>query len=165
MKWETVTSTIGQSVYTLWNNGRQLVTLAFNSSSNAARIEYEDEKRVFLIRDEGFRKNKTVLRTEYGIRIGHTGTENNENFIVLNDERYYYSVNDKQEPAVTIYKESIDHPLAVCSLNIQDGLLTTAGAKKPLQEKALYSLLIGLCWYLFKPFKREKPVGYSLMVE
>ena len=111
MKWETVTSTIGQSVYTLWNNGRQLVTLVFNSSSNAARIEYEDEKRVFLIRDEGFRKNKTVLRTEYGIRIGHTGTENNENFIVLNDERYYYSVNDKQEPEVTIYKESIDHPL------------------------------------------------------
>lgn len=58
MKWETVTSTIGQSVYTLWNNGRQLVTLVFNSSSNAARIEYEDEKRVFLIRDEGFRKTR-----------------------------------------------------------------------------------------------------------
>lgn len=165
MKWETVTSTIGQSAYTLWNNGRKLVTLVFNSSSNAARIEYEGEKRVFLIRDEGFRKNKTVLRTEYGIRIGHTGTENNENFIVLNDERYYYSVDDKQEPAVTIYRESIDHPLAVCRLNIQDDLLTKTGAKKPLQEKALYSLLIGLCWYLFKPLKREKPVGYSLMVE
>ncbi len=165
MKWETVTSTIGQSVYTLWNNGRQLVTLVFNSSSNAARIEYEDEKRVFLIRDEGFRKNKTVLRTEYGIRIGHTGTENNENFIVLNDERYYYSVNDKQEPEVTIYKESIDHPLAVCGLNIQDDLLAKKGAKKLVQDKTLYSLLIGLCLYLFKPLKREKPIGYSLMVE
>lgn len=165
MKWETVTSTIGQSVYTLWNNGRKLVTLVFNSASNAARIEYEGEKRVFLIRDEGFRKNKTVLRTEYGIRIGHTGTENNENFIVLNDERYYYSVNDKQEPAITIYKDSIDHPLAVCGLNIQDDLLTKTGAKKPIQEKALYSLLIGLCLHLFKPMKREKPVGYSLMVE
>jgi hypothetical protein len=165
MKWETVSSTIGQSVYTLWNNGRKLVTLVFNSSSNAARIEYEDEKRVFLIRDEGFLKNKTVLRSEYGIRIGHAGSENNENFIVLNDERYFYSVNDKQEPAVTIYKESIDHPLAVCQLNIQDDLLTKTGAKRPLQEKALYSLLIGLCWYLFKPLKREKPVGYSLMVE
>ena len=165
MKWETVSSTIGQSVYTLWNNGRKLVTLVFNSSSNAARIEYEGEKRVFLIRDEGFRKNKTVLRTEYGIRIGHTGTENNENFIVLNDERYYYSVNDKQQPAVTIYKDSIDYPLAVCGLNIQDDLLTRTGAKKTVQEKALYSLLIGLCWYLFKPLKKEKPVGYSLMVE
>ena len=165
MKWETVSSTIGQSVYALWNNGRKLVTLVFNSSSNAARIEYEDVKRVFLIRDEGFLKNKTVLRSEYGIRIGHAGSENNENFIVLNDERYFYSVSDKQEPAVTIYKESIDHPLAVCRLNIQDDLLIKTGVKRPLQEKALYSLLIGLCWYLFKPLKREKPVGYSLMVE
>jgi len=166
MKWETVTSTIGQTVYTLWNNGRKLVTLVFNSSSNAARIEYEGERRVFLIRDEGFRKNKTVFRTEYGIRIGHTGTENNENFIVLNDERYFYSVNDKQEhPALTIYKESVDYPLVVCGLNIQDDLLAKTGIKKVLQQKALYSLLIGLCWYLFKPMKKEKPVEYSLLIE
>ena len=165
MKWESVSSTIGQSVYSLWNNGRKLVTLVFNSSSNAARIEYGDKKRVFLIRDEGFMKNKTVLRTEYGIRIGHAGIENNENFIVLNDERYFYSVDEKQGSAVTIYKESIDHPLAVCGLNVQDDLLSKSGFKKPLQQKALYSLLLGLCLYLFKPMEKEKPVGYSLMVE
>ena len=92
MKWETVTSSIGQTVYTLWNNGRKLSTLVFNSSSNAARIEYANERRVFLIRDEGFLKNKTVLRNEYGIRIGHTGSEHNEKYIELNDERYFYSV-------------------------------------------------------------------------
>ena len=162
MKWETVTSSIGQTVYTLWNNGRKLSTLVFNSSSNAARIEYADEKRVFLIRDEGFRKNKTVLRTEYGIRIGHTGSEKNENFIVLNDERYFYSVDDKKEPAVTIYKESIDRPLAVCGLDIKDDLLAKAGSRKPLQQKTLYSLLIGLCWYLFNPAESEKTLGYTL---
>ncbi len=162
MKWETVTSSIGQTVYTLWNNGRKLSTLVFNSSSNAARIEYRDEKRVFLIRDEGFRKNKTVLRTEYGIRIGYTGSENNENFIVLNDERYFYSVDDKKEPAVTIYKESIDRPLAVCGLNIQDDLLSKAGVKRALHQKTLYSLLIGICWYLFNPAEKEKPLEYIL---
>lgn len=159
MKWETVTSSIGQTVYTLWKNGRKLSTLVFNSTSNAARIEYADQKRVFLIRDEGFRKNKTVLRTEYGIRIGHTGTENHENFIVLNNERYFYSVDDTKEPAVTIYKESIDHPLAVCSLNIQNDMLTRAGSKKPMHEKTLYSLLIGLCLYLFNPVANEKNVA------
>ena len=58
MKWETVSSTIGQSVYALWNNGKKLITLVFHSSSNAARIEYADEKRVFLIRDEGFQKKQ-----------------------------------------------------------------------------------------------------------
>ena len=162
MKWETFTSTIGQTVYTLWNNGKNLVTLVFNSSSNAARIEYADEKRVFLIRDEGFRKNKTVLRNEYGIRVGHTGSEHNENFIVLNEERYFYSVDDTQQPAVTIYKESIDHPLAVCGLDIQDDLLSKSGIKKTIPQKALYSLLIGLCWCLFQPAEKENATAYSL---
>lgn len=156
MKWETVSSTIGHSVYALLNNGKKLITLVFNSSSNAARIEYADEKRVFLIRDEGFMKNKTVLRTEYGIRIGHTGTENNENFIVLNDERFYYSIDNKTEPALTIYKESKDRPLAVCGLNIKDtDLLTKAGAKRPIPEKAFFSMLMSLCLYLFKPSEKE----------
>ena len=163
MKWETVTSSIGQTVYTLWNNGRKLSTLVFNSSSNAARIEYADEKRVFLIRDEGFMKNKTVLCTEYGIRIGHAGSENNENFIVLNDERYFYSVENKQEPAVTIYKESIDKPLAICGLNLQDDMLTKAGAKRPLQQKAFFSLLVGLCWCLVSPIrKNEASLEYAM---
>jgi hypothetical protein len=163
MKWETVSSTIGHSVYALWNNGKKLITLVFHSSSNAARIEYADEKRVFLIRDEGFRKNKTVLRTEYGIRIGHTGVENNERFIVLNDERYFYSLDNSQEPAVTIYKVSKDQPLAICGLDLRTAdLLARAGAKRFLPEKALYSLLLGLCLYLFKPSEKEPAHSFTL---
>lgn len=162
MKWETVKTSIGQTVYALWNNGRKLSTLVFNSSSNAARIENANERRVVLIRDEGFRKNKTVLRNEYGIRIGHTGSENNESFIVLNDERYFYSLDTNTEPALTIYKESIDRPLAVCQLNIQDDLLSKAGGKILLGQKTLYSLLIGICWHLFKPAAQENPLEYSL---
>jgi hypothetical protein len=155
MKWETVSSTIGHSVYALLNNGKRLITLVFNSTSNAARIEYADEKRVFLLRDEGFRKNKTVLRTEYGIRIGHAGTENNEKFIVLNDERYYYSIDNKSEPEVTIYKDSKEKPLAVCGLNVREAdLLAKAGSKRNVPEKALYSMLVGLCLLLFKPAEK-----------
>ncbi len=165
MKWETFTSTIGQTVYTLCNNGKKLVTLVFNSSSNAARIEYADEKRVYLIRDEGFRKNKTVLRNEYGIRIGHTGSENNENFIELNNQRYFYAVDDNQQPAVTIYKESIEHPLAICKLDIKDDLLTRSGVKKTLQQKTLYSLLLGLCLYLFKPVSEPPRPKHSFAIE
>ncbi len=122
----------------------------------------QDERRVYLIRDEGFRKNKTVLRNEYGIRIGHTGSENNANYIVLNDERYFYSLDNKMDNEVTIYKESIDRPLAVCGLNIQDDLLTKSGVKKPLHQKMLYSLLIGLCFHLFKPV--EKSIEFIFVV-
>ncbi len=160
MKWETVTSSIGQTVYTLWNNGKKLSTLVFNSSSNAARIEYANEKRVYLIRDEGFRKNKTVLRNEYGIRIGYTGSENNASFIVLNDERYFYSLDNKKDTEVTIYKESIDRPLVICGLNIQDDLLTKSGSRKHIHQKTLYSLLIGLCLHLFNPV--EKSIEFYL---
>src|SRR5688572_13650719 len=119
MKWESVSSTLGYSVYALWNNGRKLVTLVFNFTSRTARIEYADEKRVFQVRKEGFLKNKTVLRNEYGVRIGYAGTENNEAFIELDNERFFYSIENKEEPAVTIYKESKDQPLAVCGLNVE----------------------------------------------
>jgi len=166
MKWETVTSTLGYSVYALWNNGRKLVTLVFNFSSNAARVEYADEKRVFLVRKEGFLKNKTVLRNEYGLRVGYAGSENNEDYIVLNDERFFYAVdNNDREPSVTIYKESKSNPLAVCSLDVEgrNHSLDTFGKSRLFSDDAHYSLLMTLCWYLFHPVKAEKPVvEYSL---
>jgi hypothetical protein len=164
MKWEAVASTIGYSVYALWNNGKKLVTLVFNSSSNAARIEYGDEKRVFLIRKEGFLKNKTVLRNEYGIHIGHTGTENNEDFIVLNNQRYFYSVNNNsKDPALTIYKDDKAQPIAVCELAVEekDMLVDLAGRTK-IKDDAKNSLLLTLCWYLFHPTQTQRPVEYSL---
>ncbi|MEI9945966.1 MAG: hypothetical protein WDN26_17315 [Chitinophagaceae bacterium] len=165
MKWEIVTSGISHSVYALWNNGRKLVTLVFNPASRAARIEYADERRVFLMRKEGFLKNKTVLRNEYGVHICHAGTENNEEFIEMNSERYYYSVETNNEPAFTIYKESKDQPLAVCGFNVEekDMLIDLSGKNKSLRDEAKYSLLMTLCWYLFQPAlvaKKEKPLGY-----
>lgn len=158
MKWETVASGIGHSVYALWNNGRKLVTLVFNPSSKATRVEYAGEKRVFLIRKEGFLKNKTVLRSEYGVHICHTGSENNEEFIEMNNERYFYSVETNDEPAITIYKESKDQPLAVCELNVEDKdmLIDLSGKNKSLKDDAKYSLLMTLCWYLFQPVKSVK---------
>jgi hypothetical protein len=44
MNWETVTSGLGQKVYALWNDGRKILTLAFNSSSNFVKLESEGEK-------------------------------------------------------------------------------------------------------------------------
>lgn len=162
MKWETVTSTIGNSAYALWNNGIKLVTLVFNPSSSAARMETDDEKRVFLIRKEGFLKNKTVLRNEYGIRIGQAGSENNVNFIELNDERYFYSVENNVEQSVTIYKDSKDHPLAVCDFDMTDSSSPATASKAPISEKAQYSLLMALCWYLFKPVIKEPALEFTL---
>lgn len=163
MKWETVTSTIGQSVFTLWNNGKKLVTLAFNPSSSSARMESDDEKRVFLIRKEGFLKNKTILRNEYGVRIGRAGSENNENFIELNDERFFYTLENNNEHSVTIYKESKDHPIAVCGMDVQENTRIGSESHRGLSEQAEHSLLMALCWYLFKPVAaKESRMEYSI---
>jgi hypothetical protein len=164
MKWEAVASTIGYPVYALWNNGKKLVTLVFNPSSSAARIEYGDEKRVFLIRKEGFLKNRTVLRNEYGVHIGHTGSENNEDFVVLDNERYFYSVNNNsREPALTIYKEDKQHPVAVCELAVEakDMQIDLAGKTK-IKDEAKHNLLLTLCWYLFHLTRTQRPMEYSL---
>ncbi|MET0394716.1 MAG: hypothetical protein ABW019_16340 [Chitinophagaceae bacterium] len=164
MKWQTVTSTIGYSVYALWNNGRKIVTLAFNRSMNTARIEYADERRVFMIRKEGFLKNKTVLRNEYGIRIAHTGTENKEDFIVLDNERFFYSPAGEKDSSVTIYKQSKDQPLAVCELDVEEGSdMSVAGRSS--QEATRSSLLLTLCWYLFQPVKATPAEGYLVVPE
>ena len=142
MKLQTVTSRIGHSAYALWNNGRKLFTLVFNQSSNAARVEFADEKRVFLIRKEGLLRNRTVLCNEYGVRIGHTGSEHNRRFIVINDQRYFYQL-DKSEPALSIYKDPAEQPVAVCKLE--------GSNPSQFRDRAQHGLLMTICWCLFQP--------------
>jgi hypothetical protein len=150
MKWETVTSTIEESVFALWNNGKKLVTLAFHPASSAARVEFAEERRVFLIRQEGILKNKTVLCNEYGIRMGHARTENNRNFIELDQERFFYDVDNQRDQAVTIYQDSQESPLAVCAFPLPAGNITNSLSHTPVWDKAKYGLLMTLCWYLLQ---------------
>jgi hypothetical protein len=159
MNWETVTSGIGHNAYALWNNGRKLLTLVFNSSSSLVRIECEGEKRSFTLRYEGFLKNKMVMRNEYGVRIGQISSENKEHLIALNDEKLFYAVSDGTNPELIIYKESKDKPLAVCALNLDNdkGILPSV---KP--SATHHSLLLALCWYLFLPVAKDKIAELAL---
>jgi len=155
MNWETVTSGIGYKAYALWNNGRKLLTLGFQSSSNFVKIEAEGEKRAFTIRYEGFLKNKMVMRNEYGVRIGYVSTENKENLIAFNDERLYYTITNDKEPQLIIYKESPDKPLAVCALTLDNDKSILPSVKSSSTHQ---SLLLALCWYLFQPVARQETV-------
>ncbi|MET0465139.1 MAG: hypothetical protein ABW007_18380 [Chitinophagaceae bacterium] len=150
MKWETVTSTIEESVFALWNNGKKLVTLAFHPASSAARVEFAEERRVFLIRQEGLLKNKTVLCNEYGIRMGHARSENNKNFIELDQERFFYNIDSQPDQAVTIYQDSKESPLAVCAFPLPENMINSQSSRKPVWDKTKYGLLMTLCWYLLQ---------------
>ena len=152
MNWETVKSGLGQKVYALWNNGRKLLTLAFNSGSNFVKIEYGNEKRAFILRYEGIFHNKMVMRNEYGIRLGQVSAESNENFINLNDEKFFYTITEGTEPMLVIYKESKDEPIAVCSLKLDNEKATASSVRS---SATTHSLLLALCWYLFSPVTKE----------
>src|SRR5437667_151394 len=93
MKWQIAKSTLKQEIYELWNKEKKLLTLEFHSATNSARIEYAHEKRVFLIRKEGFLRSKIVLCNEYGIRLGHLVQDNKESYIELNNERFSFDIN------------------------------------------------------------------------
>ena len=97
------------------------------------------------------------MRNEYGIRIGYVSTEK-ENLIAFNDEKLYYTITDDEEPRVIIYKESIDEPLAVCALQLDNEKSILPSVKSAATRQ---SLLLALCWYLQLPVSREKTVQYA----
>lgn len=163
MRWQIIISTRKQEIYELWNKEKKLLTLDFHPATNSARIDHADEKRVFLIRKEGFLKNKIVLCNEYGIRLGQLVYENKDNFIELNNERFFYAIQNKPKNRVTIYKESIEHPLVVCELNI-----TKINASLKIDEEkthpinALSSLLLALSWYVLVPVVQDNSIEIAI---
>lgn len=158
MNWETVKSGLGQKVYALWSNGRKLLTLAFNSSSNFVKIEYGDEKRAFTLRYEGVFRNKMVMRNEYGIRLGYVATDGRENFIDLDDKRLFYTITNDKEPNLVIYRQSPDDPIAVCSLKIDNEKGTLPSTRA---SATTYSLLLALSWYLFSPVEKKNTPEFA----
>ncbi len=158
MRWETVTSTSNNEVYHLYKDDKKILTLAFNPFSNSARVECEKQKRVFLVRKEGFLRNKIVLRNEYGIKIGELGHDK-ENFIDVNEERFYYTIRNNPLAELVLYKESEDRPFVTCGMSTKEGDTAVTFTKdKKLSDTTHPGLLMALCWYMFLPVAKENSV-------
>ena len=156
MRWEQIKANSTTEIYNLFKGDKKLLSVSLNPFSNSARVECEKEKRVFLIRKEGFRRNKTVLRSEYGIKIGELGQENKDQFIDVNDERFYYIIENDPFPQLILYKESKDKPFVSCALNMNEGNKGVSFTKdKKLSETSHPGLLMALCWYMFLPVTKE----------
>ena len=165
MKWQITSSTEKQEIYELWNNDRKLLTLDFHPFTNSARIEYADEKRVFLIRKEGFLRNKTVLRNEYGVRLGQLGYEKSnagEGTIELNEEKFSYTIHNNPIAELVIYRDNKDEPFVTCGLKADNGDTSVKFSKENKLNPSQHVLLMALCWYMFLPVARENTVEYAL---
>lgn len=149
MRWESVLSTSDNEVYYLYKGNDHLLTLTLNPSSNSARVECNKQKRVFFIRKEGFLNHKTVLLNEYGIKIGELGHEHSEPFINLNEEQFFYSINDSPGGELVLYKKNKDKPIVSCNSAVE------FKKKKKLAKTSHPGLLMALCWYMFLPTTKE----------
>lgn len=159
MRWDSITSASNNEIYHLYKEDKKLLTLTLNPFSNTARVECEKQKRVFLIRKEGFRRNKTVLRNEYGIKIGELGQENKENFIDVNNERFFYTTHNNPLAELVLYKESKENPFVSCGLSVKEGNAAVHFTKdKKLSDTSHPGLLMALCWYMFLPVAKENVV-------
>lgn len=162
MKWEIALSNGAQEIYELWHNEKKLLILDFHPATNSARIKYAGEKRVFLIRKEGFLKNKTVLCNEYGIRMGQLVNDNKAKYVELNNEKFFYLIKDNPMPELIIYKESKDHPVIVCGLNVNNvNASPRLKNEKNLPVNSHSSLILALCWYMSLPVAEEAGLEYA----
>ena len=163
MRWEIAAAASNQERYELWHEEKKLLTLDFHPFTNSARIEYADEKRVFLIRKEGFLRNKTVLRNEYGMRIGQLGHEKSnaaEGTIELNDEKFFYTIQNDPTAGLVIYKETKDRPFVTCGLKPGNGNTSVQFTKENKLSPTQHFLLMAVCWYMFLPVAKENAVEY-----
>ena len=156
MRWESSKTESNHELYRLYRDEKQLLTLNFNPFSNSARVDCEKEKRVFLIRREGFLRNRIVLRNEYGVKIGELGAENRQQFIAINGERIFYTIINNPLAELVLYTPSPDQPLLRCGLEAADGNTGVYFRKDSIQEQLPHpGLLMALCWYMFLPVAKE----------
>ena len=162
MRWETVKTGPDQEVYNLYKDNEKRLTLIYNPFSNSARVECNKEKRVFLVRKEGFRRNKTVIRSEYGIKIGEFGQEKKQQYIEVNNEKFFYQTQNNPLAELILYKENQEQPVISCGLQTQNGSAGLYFRKdKTLGEMPHPGLLMALCWFMFLPVARENTVEFA----
>ena len=162
MRWESSKTESNHELYRLYRDEKQLLTLNFNPFSNSARVDCEKEKRVFLIRREGFLRNRIVLRNEYGVKIGELGAENRQQFIAINGERIFYTIINNPLAELVLYTSTPDQPLLRCGLEAVDGNTGVYFRKDSIQEQLPHpGLLMALCWYMFLPVAKENVLALA----
>ena len=162
MNWKSAFKASQQEIYELWHEGKKLLSLEYHPFTNSARIQYEHTKRVFMLRKEGFLRNRTVLRDEYGIRIGQLGFEKpaqTKGTIELHEKKFSFSLENHPEKQLVIRNENEAKPLVICGLSDAEG----AGSVKVDRGAASTEqfLVMALCWYLFLPVAKENAVEFA----
>ena len=164
--WITVKSETVFEEYELWNDFQKLMTLSIDKDENKIRVVSNDYRRDFNIENEGLLLNKTILKNEYGIKVGEISQElftHNEGSIQLNEEHFHYSIHNNPLAELIIYRKSRKKPVLKCELKSEEGKSSINFSKnEESNSKTYHSLLIALCWFLLMPVGKENASEYAL---
>jgi len=142
MKWLAITTRVQEKIYELWNSREKLLTLAYHPASGTLRVSADDKQRVFLIGRKGFLRRRTVLRNEYGIRIGQLTYDNNQGMIDVSGEDFTYILQNNSDPKASIYR------------NTEFAAMSELPAVSEDSDNHDLLVLI-LCWYISTTVKKQ----------
>lgn len=118
MQWKAIKNSVGNTVYSLWNNGHKMLTLAQKGIPDTIYLESEDgSKRLFHYRKKGLFKKRIVLENEYGADLGRLKKEGHTEFVETDDKRYFLKYKSNNHNEVEIIDEDIQKPVATFSFD------------------------------------------------
>lgn len=165
MQWKK--SATGQSqAYLLMEGENTLVNISINHGSAILRATCQSFQRVFLIRKEGFWKNKTVIKNEYGHKLGqlyYPKWQENNGVVEFEDKKFQYSLKNNPLAAIEVYNEGEASPIVACGLDSKNGQTTVQLTRDGgFANTDLQYILFALTWYLFLPIAQENVVAYAM---
>jgi hypothetical protein len=115
-------------------------------------MKFDGEKRSLIIRKEGFLRNRTVLRNEYGIFLAQAQYDKNSlaaGIIALEDQHLSFQI-----AAETLsYRVCNESGKLLFTYDISEIASTGSFSQ---QAQVLLSLLVSACWYNLLPVKEKK---------
>jgi hypothetical protein len=165
MQWKSV-GNHPKMVYELSDGDEVVLSLEINYSVSAFRAECKSSKRVFFIDKEGFWKNRTVLKNEYGQTVGKLFYEklySDTGTVEIDSKKYKYKYRNNPMAELVFFNENINVPIVSCGLAPAGNGHTKVRLSKDknFPDPDLLYQLFALSWYLFLPIAQENVMDFT----
>ena len=131
--------------FDVYEENKMLFHIKIDTETQAFRITYQDNRRVFFIAEEMVKKAKiTTLLNEYSQQLGFltkSKSDNNTGEIEIEGVQYTYKIEDGFLKEIYLFKPTGFNPVLTCELD--------ATELSFLNKNYLNYILFALAWYTF----------------
>jgi hypothetical protein len=155
MKWSLVNNPLHHTLeFRLTDTGDTIAVLKYSLAHHSVRITFGQGRhhRLFYIEKTKQPFSKSLLKDQYGM---HTGTviqdkiHDNSGSLALDNNKYFYRVETKDEKQLIIYESNPLRPLYRCDIPIGS------------DNSAMSFLAPALCWCCQLAHAEKRPVGHA----